>query len=130
MAKIDDKIKSLAFSCLTTKAFPDIMEAVRNATDRAAAMLTKINISGVDPAKGEIGLVVKRSGLRRIGTAVVRVTGNDGQLSVSFEPVQWLTSRPTFLFIPVGPASSVVFPVLRDFVTVLRQSLAEAEVSQ
>ncbi len=123
MAKIDNRIRALAFSSPTNKRFADVPEAVKNPSDRAARMLTKVHVTGVNTYKREISLEVKRAGVRRIGTAIVRTSGNDGQLSISFTPLEWMRSRPTLLFIPVGPATSVVLPVFRDFTAVLQQTL-------
>lgn len=105
MSKAEVMLKSFDFVENTERSFAEVAAACRKIAEMSSSAFTKFSCD-VNNADQYVVIDVRRGGMVEWARCLVSYDGDTsdkgGGSSVSFSSLRWMTSRPTFLFIPVG----------------------------
>ena len=123
MSKAEERLTSLRFQATTAKSFSAVADACRHASEAAGSVGTKFKCA-VDESDEVVVVDVVRGGIMEWARCLVSYQPDPGgSATVSFEPLRWASTKPTFLFIPVGPESIPAINVLSKYTSSLRAEL-------
>lgn len=119
---IAEKFQKISFTTTTDKSFEELVEIADGVASRASGMITSVKKVLADPDVG-IAYQVRRAGTLWVGDIHVGYERAGEGATVTMSAPEYMSSRPTFMFIPVGPEESAAFPAARTFSRLLQEAL-------
>jgi hypothetical protein len=129
MSKLQERLDALEIRVVTPRSEAAILKATARAAEAGRSSMTN-SIVEVGRGREHVDLAVRGPGgiVRQMVLRVRWRLRDNGDREVQVEVGDHLTTRPTFMFIPVGPKSAPAMRSAERFVASLRKDLAATRV--